>query len=51
MNFPINEQDLFPLVYDLFPDATFSEGENGELVIWTGLKIVSSDGFIAPIET
>ena len=38
--------EMVAQVLPLFPDALFSEGENGEVVVATGLRL--SDGKLVP---
>lgn len=44
-----NLSDLVRQIYKLLPDAVFDEDLDGEIVIHTRMKVISSDEQIAPI--
>lgn len=42
--------DIIKMLLPFFPNLQVEEGIDGELVICTGAKVVSSDGHIAPMD-
>jgi len=49
MKTPMQFDDIYRLVLNIFPEAELGEDLDGQLVVYTGLECASSDGFYAPI--
>lgn len=45
----ITVDDIIRFLLPIFPDVQVVEDFNGEVVILTGKKVVSSDGHLAPM--
>lgn len=41
--------DLCRIVLEILPEATFDEDDDGQIVIYTNLESISSDGHLAPM--
>ena len=45
----VTVDDIIRFLLPIFPDVQVEEDFNGEIVIFTGTKVASSDGHLAPL--
>jgi len=45
----VTVDDIIRFLLPIFPDVQVEEDFNGEIVIFTGTKVASSDGHLAPM--
>tara|TARA_R100000750_G_C2307873_1_gene81320 strand:+ start:221 stop:400 length:180 start_codon:yes stop_codon:yes gene_type:complete len=38
------------MIFDLFPEAEIAEDNDGQIIIYTGMTTINSDGEVGPIE-
>ena len=43
----MNENDVIRLMLESFPNATLGEDNEGQLIIYTNLTVINSDGMVA----
>jgi hypothetical protein len=49
-HYPIHIDDIIRLMLDIFPDMQVDEDLDGQLIVYTGTKCISSDGFYGPVD-
>lgn len=46
--YPLDPQWFLSELYKILPEAVLDEDNEGQVIIYTGLRMISSDGHLAP---
>ena len=46
----MNYEEVFEYILKMFPEAEIAEDNDGQIIIYTGMTTINSDGEVGPIE-